>query len=253
MAQSELTRDDLQVNGYHLLQKRDGYRFSLDAVLLASFPGLNAGERVLDLGCGSGVLPLLLLGRERELKITGLELLADVCALARRNMAENQADVNVVCGDMRECGDYFEDHSFDLIVTNPPFYARSCCRPPRSEEIAIAKTERCWDQERLMAMAAELLKDDGRLALIFDVARAGELIALAAAGGLSLERKRLVRFRAGEAPRRVLLQWGKRPGTIPEEDTLTVYEQDGAYAPSMKRILENYHGTGTVSGGDAHR
>lgn len=253
MAQSELTRDDLLVNGYHLLQKRDGYRFSLDAVLLASFPTLKAGERVLDLGCGSGVLPLLLLGRERELRITGLELLADVCALARRNMAENQADVNVVCGDMRECGDYFEAHSFDLIVTNPPFYPGPCCRPPQNGEIAIAKTERCWDQERLMAMAAKLLKDDGRLALIFDAGRAGEIIALAVAAGFFLERRRVVCFRAGESPRRVLLQWGKRPGIVLEEDALTIYEKDGAYAPSMKRILENYHGTGTVSGGDAHR
>lgn len=254
MNKSDLTTDKLFIGGFRLVQKKKGYRFSLEAVLLAAFAPVRPGLDLLDLGCGNGVLPLLLLGREPSLRVTAVEKMAEPCQLAWRNMAENQVDVRVIHGDMRECHHYFEESSFDLIVTNPPFYPVDHCRLPRDREIAAAKTELFWDQTVLLEEAYFLLREEGRLFLIFDGARKAEMRERAKNAGLFLEKSRDIFAKAEKTgAHRVLLQWSKKATDFTEEAPLTIYEEDGAYTPEMKRIFEIYHGTGTVSRGNAHR
>lgn len=254
MNKNDYSQDDLLIGGFQLLQKKDGYRFSLDAVLLAAFVPVRPGANILDLGCGSGVLPLLLLGREQDLKITAVEKMDGPYRLAKRNMAENHVDVAVIHGDMSNCGHFLASSSFDLIVTNPPFYPVSACRMPQNEEVAAAKTELFWNQRVLMEQAYSLLRADGRLILIFDGARKAEINATAKNAGLFLERSRDIFSKAAKpGPNRILLQWTKRKTAFYEDTPLTIYDEKGVYTPEMKRILENYHGAGTVSCGDAHR
>lgn len=254
MNKTEFTDDDLMIGGYRLLQKRDGYRFSLDALLLAAFVPVFPGAAVVDLGCGSGVLPLLLLGREPSLAITAVEKMEGPSALARRNMAENKACVTVVSGDAMEANRFLATSSFDLIVTNPPFYPRDKCRLPQNEEVAAAKTELFWSPAGLMDQSFSLLRESGRLVLIFPGGRKEEICKRAAEAGLFLACSRAV-FSKKTNPgfSRVLLQWTKVPCRQEELKPLFIYAEDGGYTPEMKRIFEIYHGTGTVSCGDAHR
>ncbi len=254
MNKNEFTDDDLIIGGYRLLQKRDGYRFSLDALLLAAFVPVFPGAAVLDLGCGSGVLPLLLLGREPSLAMTAVEKMDGPFALARRNMAANKARVTVLSGNAMEANRFLASSSFDVIVTNPPFYPRDKCRLPQNEEIAAAKTELFWSPAGLMGQAFSLLRENGRLVLIFPGGRKEEICARAQEAGFFLESScDIFSKKTNPGFSRVLLQWTKAPCRQEERTPLTIYAEDGDYTPEMKRIFEIYHGTGTVSCGDAHR
>ena len=254
MNPNELTSDDLRIGGFRLLQPKKGYRFAVDAPLLAAMVPLAEGMSVLDLGCGSGVLPLLLLGREPSLKVSGIELRQKAFELAVRNMKENRAEVSVVLGDAMKAGEYFPPSSFDLIVSNPPYYPVGSCRLPKDEEIAAAKTELYWDPKIMMEQAFSLLKEEGRFALIFDAARCGELLGLGREVGFSPSLRREIRARENDdGSNRVYLLFSKSAALLTEEPPLVLYHKNGEETPELKRIFEIYHGTGTVSCGDAHR
>lgn len=254
MNPNELTSDDLRIGGFRLLQPKKGYRFAVDAPLLAALAPVAEGMSVLDLGCGSGVLPLLLLGREPSLKVSGIELRQKAFELAVRNMKENRAAVLVVLGDAMKAGDYFPPSSFDLIVSNPPYYPVGRCRLPKDEEVAVAKTELCWDPKIMMEQAFSLLKEEGRFALIFDGLRGEELLRLGREAGFYPVVRREICFRRGETRgNRVYLLFSKSAALLTEEPPLVLYEKNGEETPELKRIFEIYHGTGTVSCGDAHR
>lgn len=254
MNKNEFTADGLILGGYRLLQKRDGYRFSLDALLLAAFVPVFPGAAVADLGCGSGVLPLLLLGREPSLKVTAVEKMKGPWALARHNMAANKAPVTMILGDAMAAHRFLTAAAFDLIVTNPPFYPVDKCRLPQREEVAAAKTELFWSPAGLLQASFPLLREGGRLLLIFPGARKEEICAQAAAAGFFLERSLdIFSKKANPGFSRVLLQWRKEPCRREKLPPLFIYAENGDYTPEMKGILEIYHGTGTVSCGDAHR
>lgn len=254
MNKSDFSQDDLMIGGYRLLQKKDGYRFSFDAALLAAFIPVFPGADVLDLGCGSGVLPLLLLGREPSLSVTAVEKMVAPYDLARRNMEENKVDVTVILGDAMKADRFLAPSSFDLIVTNPPFYPVNKGRLPRNDEIAAAKTELFWRPADLMSQSFSLLRENGRLVLIFPGERKTEICKKAQDAGLFLEKSRdIFSKKTNPGFSRVLLQWTKAPSSLKELAPLSIYDEDGEFTPEMKRIFEIYHGTGTVSCGDSHR
>ena len=254
MNPNELTLDDLRIGGFRLFQPKKGYRFSLDAPVLAALAPVTPGMSVLDLGCGGGVLSLLLLGQEPSLKVSGIELRQKAFDLAVRNMEYNRVDVRLVRGDAMKAASYFTPGSFDLILSNPPFYSADQCRLPKDEEVAAAKTELYWSQGIMMKQVFSLLKEGGRFALIFDAVRSEELLRLGRWAGLYPVSSRMIYTRRGEKkPKRVYLLLSKSAAPFVEEPPLVLYEKTGEETPEMKRIFEIYHGTGTVSCGDAHR
>lgn len=254
MKNAELTLDDLRIGGFSLLQPKKGYRFSLDAPLLAALVPLDGVSTVLDLGCGGGVLPLLLLGRKRLLNISGIELCDEPFSLAAENFRRNGVDVELIHGDAMKADSLLSGRHFDLILSNPPYYPVGACRLPRNENIAVAKTELYWDQKTMMKRAFALLQVGGRFSLIFDGCRGDEMSFLAQTTGFSIE-KRLDIFTKEEhlVADRVYLQFCKSAECSFEYDALSVYDNHGEMTPKMKRILEIYHGTGTVPCGDSHR
>lgn len=253
MKSNGVTEDDLFIGGFRLLQPKEGYRFSVDAVLLAAFPSFSPGETVLDMGCGSGVLPLLMLGREPSLKVSAVELMDKAYALAVENRRCNGVSFDLFHGDAMKATELFPEGFFDHIVSNPPYYPVGRCRLPRDPDIAAAKTELYWDQKTMLEQAFLLSKVDGDLSLVFDASRKEELIAVACECGWFLNRCCDVYGKEGDkSPRRVLLSFGKEPGAV-KTDSLTIFDENGSYSRKMKRILEIYHGTGTVPCGDPHR
>ena len=151
------TLDDLQ-NGYYILQSENGFRFGMDAVLLADYTQIRPEERVMDLGCGNGILPLLLAARNPEICMTGLELNRDSADLAKRNVAYNHLEEKVLIeqGDIREAVSRFGAASFDVLVTNPPYMIVSHGKVSPNRQIAMARHEVCcgitagciWDTAR---------------------------------------------------------------------------------------------------------
>ncbi len=230
--------DALYWGGYRLLQNPAWFCFSLDAVILAWFAPLRPGGRVLDLGCGNGVLPLLLLARERTLRVTGLELMAPLADLARRNMALNGVDVEIVAGNIRGGEALFPQASFDLIVTNPPYETAGGGRLPTEPLKAAARAELYCNLDDVFKTAAALLKPRGRLALVHRAKRLADIVAGARGYGLEAKILRLIApNREGDANLLYLeaVKGGKPGLRIPPP--LAVYDGAGAYSAEMETIF----------------
>ncbi|MCI5131366.1 MAG: tRNA1(Val) (adenine(37)-N6)-methyltransferase [Candidatus Electrothrix sp. EH2] len=166
--------DDSLFNGGILCrQHRNGYRFSLDAVLLAHFCRPASGDRVLDLGCGCGVIGLILCHRHPNIHVTGLELQADLAELAQSNIRANHLDerFTVVHGDLRKIRKHLKAESYALVFSNPPYHKVGAGRISREDECALARHELTADPESVIAAAAYSVKNRGAVACIYPAER----------------------------------------------------------------------------------
>ncbi len=168
---------DLALSNYRLIQKKNGFRFSLDAVLLAHFAQTKPAEKIIDLGCGSGVLPILLYAQNQTLKLTAVEIQASYAELATRNMELNQVPCEIINADFRYLPKTLSNQ-FDSCVANPPFFPIHTGKLNPTDEINIARHEIFGTLEDLLATAKRLLKPKGHFYLIYRPERLSELLAL---------------------------------------------------------------------------
>ncbi len=175
--------------GLWLIQNKAGYRFSLDAVLLAGFVEGKAGERIFDLGTGSGVIPLLLLRREPGLSILGLELQENLADQAVRSVEINGLanKVDIVKGDLRALREEWLGN-WDTVVANPPFFVSETGRVNFHDEKAIARHELEGTLGDFVKAASRLLKRKGRFLLVHKGERLSDLLLLFNQYGFSLSR-----------------------------------------------------------------
>lgn len=190
------------------------FRPGLDSFLLASFPPLRPGLRVCDLGCGTGLVSLLLLQRERELQVTGLDIQPEAVALAEKAVARNGLGdrLSFRLEDLRAHS--LPAGSFDLVVSNPPYYPIGSGALAREDSRRRARAEVDCTLEDVCRGAAGLLRWGGRFCLIYKPERLTDLLCALRAAGLEPKRLRLVCGRPEQAPSLVLLEArrGGRPG-----------------------------------------
>ncbi len=184
------------------------FPLSSDTAWLGDFVRLGRVETVCDLGCGGGALSLQLLGRKPGLRVSAVDLLPAAAEAARYNAALNGFDMDVRCGDLRDWRAFFRPGSFDLVVSNPPYWERSGGVAGGSR--GLARQESC-DPEELCLAAAGLTRQRGRFCLVYPPERLGELICAMTAAGLEPKRLRLVHKDAAAAPCAALLE-GVRGG-----------------------------------------
>lgn len=217
------------------------FRLSTDSVLLADFIQPRGAERGIDLGCGSGILALLLAHRSDRLRMTGLELLPEAARTARENAAANAMDgrIDVIEGDIRQHRALFPAGRFDLAVSNPPYFPENAGAVSPLPERAAARAEGSCTLEELSAAAAYLLRSGGSFCLVHRPERLSELCVCLSAQGLEPKRLRLVCSRPDSAPSLVLLEArrGGGPG-LRIEPTLFLRSPDGAESEEYRRI---YH------------
>ncbi len=188
------------------LQPLRGYRFTEDAVLLAHFITPQPGDNILDLGAGCGIIALILAYRWPAVTLTALEIQPRLADLARRNAAGNnlEASLRVVEGDLRQSSDLLEQGSFDWVVCNPPFHPLAAGRLNPHDELAVARHEIHADLAAVLAAARYLLRENGRLALVYPATRAASLLHDLKNSGLKPKRLRMVHSHP-EAPARLVL------------------------------------------------
>jgi len=221
------TLDELRPAGLHIIQAKRGYRFSLDPVLLSDFTPVAAGDTLVDLGTGSGVVPLLLAARTGAGHIVGVEIQAELADRARRSVLLNglQGRIEILRGDLRELHDQLPPQSFAVVVANPPFRRPGTGRQAPDAERAAARHELAGGLSDFLRAAAYLLPDGGRFCIIYLANRLAEL--LTTMQGLRLEPKRLrcVHPRVGERANLVLVEGrkGGRSGLLVEAP-LHVYD-----------------------------
>ena len=239
-----LRRDDL-MNGLYIWQDTELFCFGIDAVLLAHYPVLRRGDRVLDLGTGFAPIPLILSAEAEKRKllsqihITGLEIQERPVHLARRSVAENGlADrIEIVKGDIKEAGSLFAPASFSLITCNPPYLPEGSGLLSEQHERAVARTELLCSLEDVVRAAGRLLKMSGRFAVIHRPERLPELFMLMKEYALEPKRMRLVCPRASEAPTMVLVEGvrGGRP-SLKVGPPLVVYGEGQEYTQEIREI-----------------
>ena len=224
-----------------LFAQAEHVRLSTDCVLLADFVNGDRAARGIDLGCASGAISLLLLARLPRLHMTGLEILPEAARLAEENMAKNgfQDRSRLVAGDIRRHRELFRTGSFDLVVSNPPYFpvGSGPLSPDKARAAARGETE-CTLKE-LCAAAAFLCRTGGSFCLVYKPERLAEAFCTMSAAGLEPKRLRLVCARPGTAPSLALIE-GRRlgkPGLKIEPD-LILSQADGTESEEFKRI---YH------------
>ena len=214
MTAGEITCDTLFNGALSCSQHRHGYRFSLDAILLAHFCKPQPRDLVLDLGAGCGVVSLILAYRHPHLDLTCLEIQGPLAALARRNIEQNQlgSRMRLVMGDLRLIRELLPVGGFDLVVANPPYFPVTCGRLNPDEEQAVARHELCAALPDVVGAAAFALRVKGRLALIYPARRAEAMFAALRQHQLTPKRLRLVHPHPGAGATHMLLEAVKGGG-----------------------------------------
>ena len=239
-----VTIDYLYDENIKLVQAKDGYRFSLDPVLLADFLSIPAGGSALDLGTGCGVLAMLVARRSESLKVSGWELQPQMVARARQGVVASQMTTQVVIedADLRLHRQLTEAGRFDLVVTNPPYRKINTGRIAPSEERAAARHEMAGDLEDFLAAASWGLKHGGSFGIVFLAERLSELLVAMTAVDIEPKRLRMVHARQGE-PAKIVLVEGRKKGArgLKVEAPLFVYKdvESNEYTEEVKQIYKN--------------
>lgn len=244
--------DDLGHGGLRILQSEYAPRFSIDAVLLADFAMVRPGETAADLGCGTGVISLLLAAKQSACRLVALELMPVMAELARRSVELNSLSqqISVINGDIADAPRLLGEGQLEAVISNPPYYKLGHGRQNADPLVAAARSECFCPLAVLLDSAAALLRPRGRLYLVHRANRLAELTAGLEQRGLRLSLLRPVQPYAGKPANLILLRADKggRGGTeiLPP---LLVYDQPGIYSAEMERIYDR----NPLPGGNAHR
>ncbi|HIS25566.1 MAG TPA: tRNA1(Val) (adenine(37)-N6)-methyltransferase [Candidatus Pullilachnospira intestinigallinarum] len=230
--------DDLQ-NGYFIIQNTKNFCYGIDAVLLSGFARVKPGERVLDLGTGTGIIPILLKAKTPGKHFTGLEIQEESADMARRSVLYNglEKDIEIRTGDIREAAAVFGRASFSVVTCNPPYMTGSHGLVNPHLPKAIARHEVLCTLEDVISQAAQVLEPRGRFYMVHRPFRLAEIMGLMMKYQLEPKRMRLVYPYVDKEPNMVLIEGllGGNP-RITVEKPLIVYERPGIYTDEIREI-----------------
>ncbi len=231
--------DELHRNGYQIIQNEKKFCFGMDAVLLSGFAKVREGETVLDIGTGTGIIPILLEAKTEGKHFTGLEIQAESADMALRSVALNGLldKIDIITGDIKEAEQLFRAASFDVITTNPPYMIESHGLTNPNEPKAIARHEICCTLEDVVREGSRLLKPNGRFYMVHRPFRLVEIFAVLTNYHLEPKRMRMVYPYADKEPNMILieaLRGGKSRITV--EKPLIVYDSPGKYTDEIYEV-----------------
>ncbi len=231
--------DDLQRCGYKIIQDPERFCFGMDAVLLSGFAKAKEGERVLDLGTGTGIIPILLEAKTPAAELIGLEIQKESADMARRSVALNQLEhkIQIINGDIKEAVNIFGAASFDVVTCNPPYMIGQHGIQNPDAPKAIARHEIYCTLEDVISQAAKLLKPGGRFYMVHRPFRLAEMITRMTQYRVEPKRMQLVYPYVDKEPNMVLIE-GVRGGKsrMQVEKPLIVYKEPGVYTPEIYDI-----------------
>ncbi len=244
MMQNNLIRenerlDDLYRNGYHLIQDPKRFCFGVDAVLLSDFAKAKEGDLVLDLGTGTGVIPILMEAKTKAAHFSALEIQAESAEMAQRSVIYNHLEdkIDIVTGDIRDASKIFGASSFDVITTNPPYMIGDHGQQASSEAKAIARHEVLCTLDDILRESAKMLKTNGRFFMVHRPFRLAEIMSKMVACKIEPKRLRMVHSYVDKEPSMVLIE-GLRGGKsrLTVEKPLIIYQEPGVYTDEIYEI-----------------
>ena len=231
--------DDLQLKGLKLIQKQQGFRFGVDAVLLSDFANIKNKHRVVDLCTGTGIIPFLAYGKYNPKEVIGLEIQDDMVEMANRSSELNDITdiVKFVHGDLKDKKLIDSLGKFDVVTVNPPYKLNNAGIVNPNDKLAIARHEVMCTLEDVIIAARRLLKDNGRMFIVHRPERLADIFGLMRKYKIEPKRVRMVQPNTKKAPNIVLVE-GQRDGGafLKWEETLYVYDDNGNYSEEIDRI-----------------
>ena len=231
--------DDLQCKGYQIIQDPKRFCFGVDAVFLSNFVTVKRGGRILDLGTGTGIIPILLAAKTEAAHITGLEIQKESAEMAARSVQLNGLEerITITEGDIKEAADIFSAASFDVITSNPPYMTHEHGLENAYEPKNIARHEILCNLEDVVRAAARLVKPGGSFCMIHKPFRLAEIFGMLMQYKLEPKRMRLIYPYVEKEPTMVMIE-AVRGGRsrIKIEPPLIVYQGKGVYTEEVRRM-----------------
>lgn len=231
--------DDLQLKGLNLIQKKDAFRFGVDAVLLADFANVKNKFRVVDLCTGTGIVPFLVVGKYNPNEVVGVEIQHEMIEMADRSVKLNNLEnqVKFYEGDLKDTEFLKTLGKFDVLTVNPPYKLNNAGIKNPSDKLAIARHEILCNLENVIKASRILLKDNGRMFMVHRPERLVDIITLMRKYKIEPKRIKMVHPNSKKAPNIVLVE-GQRDGGkfLKWEAPLYVYNLEGGYSDEIERI-----------------
>ena len=230
--------DDLEINGFRIIQNPFCFCFGMDAVLLANFARISPKADVIDLGTGTGIVPLLLAAKSKGQSWTGLEIQENMVDMARRSVEMNEVTekVNILQGDLKAVREMFKPAQFGAVTSNPPYMKENSGLKNPSNTIYISRHEVSASLEDVISAASYLLKTNGTFTMVHRPSRLPEIMEMMVKYRLEPKRMQLVQPTVDKEPNLVLIEGVKEAGReciiLP---TLAVYDNEGNYTEELLR------------------
>jgi tRNA1(Val) A37 N6-methylase TrmN6 len=223
-----------------LYQPKEGYRFSIDSILLADFIKCTAHDKIVDLGSGCGIIPLILHYNKTFHSILGIEIQEELAELARSNVHLNKADkkIQIIREDFRSFAASYKKEKFDIVVSNPPYRKLHSGRLNPEQGKAIARHEISCTLEELISATAKLLDIKGQFYYIYPAFRLSEMIALLLKHHLSANKLCFIHPQADGEATHFLIQGGfTSPVNLKILPPISIFKPDGSYTNNIEEIL----------------
>ncbi|SHK59700.1 tRNA1(Val) A37 N6-methylase TrmN6 [Clostridium cavendishii DSM 21758] len=231
--------DDLQLDGIHLIQKKDAFRFGVDAVLLANFANVKRSHRVMDLCTGTGIVPFILFGKRKPKEVVGLEIQEEMVEMAYRSVQINSTfeTIKFINGDLKDKSLLKSLDKFDVVTVNPPYKLQNAGILNPKDKTAIARHEIMCTLEDVIEASRLLLKDNGRLYIVHRPERLADIFCLMRKYKIEPKRVRMVHPNTKKAANIVLVE-GQRDGGafLKWEPPLYIYSDEGRYSDEINNI-----------------
>lgn len=231
------TLDDLQ-NGYYIIQKSDGFRFGIDAVLLSDF-AKSATGRVMDLCTGTGIIPLLLLAKSKAEHIDAVEIQPEIADMAKRSVKYNSLEdkINIECIDLKDAPNHFGKSIYDTVTVNPPYMRTGSGLLNETDNKTISRHEIKCNLEDVIRVSSQLLKPHGKMFMVHRPSRLAEIFAYMREYKLEPKIMRLIAPSEGKEVNLVLICGIKcAKSDLKIMPTLFVYDTDGEYTKEIDEI-----------------
>ncbi|WP_066875076.1 tRNA1(Val) (adenine(37)-N6)-methyltransferase [Clostridium mediterraneense] len=239
LLKEEETLDDLQLDGIHLIQKEDGFRFGVDAVLLANFAEVKSRHTVIDLCTGTGIIPFIIKGKKKPKNIIGIEIQEEFVDMANRSVQINKFsdDISFIKGDLKDVELLKTLPRVDVLTVNPPYKLRNAGIINETDKLSIARHEIMCTLEDVIVASRKLLKDNGRMYMVHRPERLADIFTLMRKYKIEPKRVRMVHPNTKKAANIVLVEGQRDGGAFLKWDPpLYVYDDEGNYSQEINEI-----------------
>ncbi|NFE21105.1 tRNA1(Val) (adenine(37)-N6)-methyltransferase [Clostridium botulinum] len=233
------TLDDLQLKGIYVIQKKQAFRFGIDAVLLANFPTIKNGAKVVDLCSGTGIIPFILAGKTNASNIIGIEIQKEIADMAKRSIKYNnlQEKVRFIEGDLKNLKLLKDIEKVDVVTVNPPYKTQGTGIININDKNAISRHEICCTLDDVVKAAKVLLKDKGKLYMIHRPDRIVDIMNVMRKYYIEPKLIRTIHPAVDKPPSMILIEGQKNGGKFLKWDRpLYIYDENNKYTNEVKRI-----------------